>query len=87
MSFSAAAERRLLLRERGFGLARKILAMNWLFVICVCLLAGVGYTALYSAAGGSPTPYANSQIFRFFGALLLMFGIAMVDIRVVAKFS
>ncbi len=87
MSLQPIAARRFLLRERGLGLAPKFLAMNWLFVLCVGLLAGVGYTALYSAAGGSPTPYANSQIFRFFGALLLMFAIAMVDIRVIAKFS
>jgi rod shape determining protein RodA len=74
-------------RDRSFGLVRKFLGLNWLFVICVCLLAGVGYTALYSAAGGSPTPYANSQLYRFFTALLLMLAIAMVDIRVIAKLS
>ncbi len=73
--------------DRSFGLVRKFLGINWLFVLCVCLLAGVGYTALYSAAGGSPQPYANSQLYRFFTALLLMFAIAMVDIRVIAKVS
>ena len=74
-------------RDRSFGLVRKFLRVNWLFVICVCALAGVGYTALYSAAGGSPQPYANGQIFRFFTALLMMLAIAMVDIRVIAKVS
>ncbi len=74
-------------RDRSFGLVRKFLSLNWLFVLCVCLLAAVGYTALYSAAGGAPTPYANSQLFRFFAALLLMFAIAMVDIRIIAKTS
>ncbi len=74
-------------RDRSFGLVRKFLSLNWLFVLCVCLLAGVGYAALYSAAGGAPTPYANSQLFRFLAALLLMFAIAMVDIRAIAKTS
>jgi rod shape determining protein RodA len=74
-------------RDRSFGLVRKFLRINWLFVLCVCLLAGVGYAALYSAAGGSPQPYANSQIFRFFTALLMMLAIAMIDIRVIAKLS
>jgi rod shape determining protein RodA len=74
-------------RDRSFGLVRKFLRINWLFVLCVCLLAGVGYTALYSAAGGSPTPYANSQLYRFFTALLLMLAIAMVDIRAIARIS
>jgi rod shape determining protein RodA len=74
-------------RDRSFGLVHKFLRINWLFVLCVCLLAGVGYAALYSAAGGSPTPYANSQLYRFFTALLLMLAIAMVDIRVIARIS
>jgi rod shape determining protein RodA len=74
-------------RDRSFGLVRKFLRVNWLFVLCICLLAGVGYTALYSAAGGSPTPYANSQLYRFLTALLLMLAIAMVDIRIIAKIS
>ncbi len=74
-------------RDRSFGLVRKFLRVNWVFVLCVCALAGVGYAALYSAAGGSSQPYANGQIFRFFTALLMMLAIAMVDIRVIAKVS
>lgn len=75
------------LRDRSFGVVRKLARVNWIFVLCVCLLAGVGYAALYSAAGGSPQPYAQSQIIRFFALLALMLGIAMVDIRFIAKLS
>ncbi len=74
-------------RDRSFGLVRKFLRINWLFVLCVCLLAAVGYTALYSAAGGATTPYANGQLFKFLTGLLLMLAIAMVDIRIIAKLS
>lgn len=74
-------------REHSFGLVRKVLRINWLFVLCVCLLAGVGYAALYSAAGGSGSPYANGQIIRFACALVMMLCIAVVDIRVIAKLS
>jgi rod shape determining protein RodA len=74
-------------KDRSFGLVRKFLRLNWLFVLCVCALAGVGYAALYSAAGGAAEPYANSQLYRFLAALLMMFAIAMVDIRVIAKTS
>ncbi|MCB5945433.1 rod shape-determining protein RodA [Acidocella sp. KAb 2-4] len=74
-------------RERSFGVVRKLGRVNWLFVLCVCLLAGVGYAALYSAAGGSAEPYAQSQIIRFCGMLVMMLGIAMVDIRLLAKLS
>jgi len=74
-------------RDRSFGVVRKLARVNWLFVLCVCLLAGVGYAALYSAAGGSPEPYAQSQLYRFLGMLVMMLGIAMVDIRFIAKLS
>jgi rod shape determining protein RodA len=56
-------------------------------VFCVGALAGVGYAALYSAAGGAAMPYANSQLYRVLSGLLLMIGIAMVDIRFIAKLS
>lgn len=75
------------LREGSFGFASKILSLNWLFILCVCALAAVGYAALYSAAGGAPKPYANGQLLRFCAALLMMLGLAMVDIRIIAKTS
>jgi rod shape determining protein RodA len=74
-------------REHSFGVVRKFLRMNWLFTLAVCTLAGVGYAALYSAGGGSPFPYAQPQIIRFAAMLLMMFGIAMIDIRVLARLS
>jgi rod shape determining protein RodA len=75
------------LRTRSFGAVKKILRINWLFVLCVCLLFAVGYSALYSAAGGSVTPYANSQLIRFLALLGVMLAIALVDIRIIAKTS
>jgi rod shape determining protein RodA len=74
-------------RERSFGIAAKFLRINWLFMLCICMLAGVGYAALYSAAGGSPQPYAQGQIIRFAGMLGLVLCLAMVDIRIIAKLS
>ena len=74
-------------RERSFGVAAKFLRINWLFMLCICLLAGVGYAALYSAAGGSPQPYAQGQLIRFAGMMGLVLCLAMVDIRIIAKLS
>ena len=74
-------------RDRSFGLVRKFLRINWLFVLCVCALAGVGYAAMYSAAGGSVAPYANSQLYRFLAMLLVMLALALVDIRFIARLS
>ena len=73
--------------ERGTGIAAKLLRVNWLFVLACCAVAGIGYAALYSAAGGHGQPYATPQIERFFAALIMMIAIAMVDIRLIAKLA
>ena len=79
-------ERRLW-REASFDLTGKILRINWLYVLLLCALAGVGYTALFSAAGGSADPYAGRHAVRFCIGLAMMLGIAVVDIRVIARLS
>ena len=79
-------ERRLI-REASFGLTSKLWQISWLYVVLLCMLAAVGYVALYSAAGGSPEPYASRHILRFGFGLTLMLSIALVDIRFIAKMS
>ena len=79
-------ERRLR-REPSFDLTGKILSINWLYVGLLCALACVGYAALYSAAGGSPEPYAFRHALRFGFGLVLMLTIALIDIRFIAKLS
>jgi rod shape determining protein RodA len=72
---------------RSFGLLRKLLRINWLFVLACCALAGIGYAALYSAAGGHGEPYATPQLIRFSASLIMMIAIALVDIRLIAKLA
>jgi rod shape determining protein RodA len=79
-------ERRLI-REASFGLTGKLWQISWFYVALLCMLASVGYVALYSAAGGSPEPFASKHILRFGFGLVLMLSIALVDIRVIARFS
>jgi rod shape determining protein RodA len=79
-------EQRLWLKS-PHDLTDKIFRINWLFVVLLCALASVGYVALYSAAGGSPEPYATRHIVRFAFGLLLMVCIALVDIRIIARLS
>jgi rod shape determining protein RodA len=79
-------ERRLI-RETSFGLTTKLWQVSWLYVLMLCVLAGVGYVALYSAAGGSSEPYAGRHILRFAFGLTMMLCIAMVDIRFIARFA
>ena len=78
--------RRLIRAEPSFGLALKLWRVSWLYVLLLCLLAGVGYVALYSAGGG-PEPYATRHVLRFGFGLVMMLCIAMVDIRFIARLS
>src|SRR5208282_3468636 len=83
----AAMMDRRLIREASFDLGGKLWQVNWLYVLLLCGLAGVGYVALYSAAGGSTEPYASRHLLRFAACVGLMLAIALVDIRVLAKLS
>ncbi|GAC1347863.1 MAG: rod shape-determining protein RodA [Acetobacteraceae bacterium] len=78
--------RRLIRAEPSFGLMGKLWQVSWFYVVLLCLLAGVGYVALYSAGGG-PEPFASRHILRFVFALGMMLCIALVDIRFIARFS
>ena len=78
---------RRLWREASFDITGKILQINWLYVLLLCVLAGIGYTALYSAAGGHQEPYAARHAIRFGFGLVLMLGIALIDIRIIAKLA
>ena len=80
-------ERRLLLRERGSGVLEKLWQIPWLFVLLLCAVAGVGYVALYSAGGGAAEPYASKHVIRFCFGLVMMISIALVDIRLIARFA
>jgi rod shape determining protein RodA len=79
-------ERRLI-RETSFDLTGKLFRISWLYVLLLCALAGVGYAALYSAAGGSAEPYATRHAMRFAFGLVLMLCIALVDIRFIARLA
>jgi rod shape determining protein RodA len=74
-------------RETSFDLGSKIWQISWLYVLLLCTLAGVGYVALYSVAGGSPEPYAARHVLRFAAGLVLMLSIALVDIRFLARLA
>ena len=78
---------RRLWREPSFNLMGKVYQVNWLYVLLLCCLAGVGYVALDSAAGGDPEPYATRHAIRFATGLVIMLAIGFVDIRVIAKLA
>ncbi len=78
---------RRLIRDTSFGLTGKLRQISWVYVLLLCLLAGVGYVALTSAAGGAPEPYATRHALRFGFGLMLMLGVALIDIRFIARLA
>ena len=68
-------------------IGQKLLQINWMFVLLICLTASVGFLMLYSASNGRMDPWATRQIIRFFIGLTLMLIVAIVDIRVWLKYA
>lgn len=72
---------RLIEIEDEGSIFKRFAKLNWSFIVLVSLLAGIGFVALYSAAGGSLDPWASRQFMRFCIGMVLMLGVAMVNIR------
>ena len=62
-------------------LGQKLIDVNWLLVLLLCLVASFGFAMLYSAANGNLNPWASRQMVRFGVGLVVMLAVAMVDIR------
>jgi rod shape determining protein RodA len=78
---------RRLSAPRGMGVPERLFQISWPFVLLLACLAGVGYAALYSAAGGAAEPWASRHAVRFGFGLILLVGVALVDIRLIMRFS
>ncbi len=59
---------------------RKVTYLHWPLILVLMAIFGIGFLMLYSVAGGSFTPWAETQMQRFVIGLVLMFIIAMVPI-------
>lgn len=71
---------RLSIKDRFFNI-------NFGYVLCIILLALIGTVVLYSAANGNWNPWALKHIVRFGIALILMFVLALVDVKLYLKYS
>jgi rod shape determining protein RodA len=80
-------EKRLLRTEPGLRRLAKLGRINWVYVLLICLLGGVGYGALYSAAGGAAQPYALPQTLRFGLGLVMMLCVAMISPRILMRLA
>lgn len=69
------------------NLWQKLANLGWGLVFLLCVLACIGFTALYSAAGGNLEPWASKQMVRFLVGLMVLLVIAVVDIKVWYRLS
>ena len=67
---------------RAVPLTHKLVDVQWTMVVLIVLIACFGFAALFSAAGGSMSPWAAPQMARFGIGLILLLTIACVDLRV-----
>lgn len=54
---------------------------NWPLLLLIFIVAGVGFATLYSAANGSIYPWASRQMVRFGIGLVILFVVALTDLR------
>jgi rod shape determining protein RodA len=64
-----------------FDFRDKLRLMNWGLVLLITLIGLIGVSLLYSAGGMNWHPWALPQLVRFLIGLVMMLGLAMVDIR------
>lgn len=60
---------------------QRLLSFNWLLLLLLIGLTSVGVAMLYSAANGAWDPWASRHAVRFGMGLVLLFGVALVDLR------
>lgn len=63
------------------GFFDRVLSINFGLVALITLIACVGFLALFSAAGGSVSPWASKQMMRFVVGMGVMLFIALIDVR------
>lgn len=68
--------------KRALSARDKFRRINWGVVLLITLIACFGFAMLYSAAGGSFSPWASRQMVRFALGFLMLVAIACVDLRV-----
>jgi rod shape determining protein RodA len=73
--------------KKGKSILEKIKLMNPFFISLIFIISCIGFLSLYSAAGGSINPWASKQIIRFGLGAIIMFTVALFDIKTWLKLS
>jgi rod shape determining protein RodA len=75
------------LRRGDMSPVEKIWQMSWSLLLLVTCIFAFGFSMLYSAAGGSLEPWAGPQLARFVFGLGVVAVVAIVDVRLIMRFS
>jgi rod shape determining protein RodA len=67
---------------RQVSFRQKVSHIDWALVALIALIACTGFAMLFSAAGGSFSPWADRQMLRFGVGLVILVCVACIDIRV-----
>ncbi|HEY8190739.1 MAG TPA: FtsW/RodA/SpoVE family cell cycle protein, partial [Micavibrio sp.] len=67
--------------QNNMTIGQKLQQMSWGLILLISMVACVGFTALYSAAGGNLDPWASRQMARFAVGVIGMIAIALIDIK------
>jgi rod shape determining protein RodA len=73
--------------RQQLSIRQKLFEVRWLFVVAVCVVAGVGTAMLVSAGSGSFQPWAIRHVARFAVLLVAMIVIAVTDIRIWLRYA
>ncbi len=65
----------------------KIHLINPYFIGVIFAISCIGFLSLYSAAGGNINPWASKQMIRFIFGIIIMFTVALFDIKTWLKLS
>lgn len=71
--------------NKRMSLGEKLRQITWGLALIVAAIACVGFTMLYSAAGGDWDPWASRQMVRFGLGFAIMIAVATIDIRIWMK--
>ncbi len=75
------------LHDPEMTLGEKVWQINWSLVLLAAMIASIGFAMLYSAANGNMDPWASRQMIRFAVGLVLMLGVALVDVRIWFRYA
>ena len=75
------------LRRGDMTLTEKLWQTSWSLIFWLCAIATIGFFMLYSAANASLDPWTTRQVTRFGLGLVMLLTIAMVDIRLVMRYT